>query len=54
MLPLCSRKHHHALKRRLTPADLDWPASLQPNCCAVFSSNGKASSRAVAQVLYAA
>jgi len=36
-LPLCSMIHHHTLKRRLTPAENEWPASLAaPLLRAVF------------------
>jgi hypothetical protein len=36
-LPLCSIKHHHTLKRRLTPAETKWPAYLAaPLLRAVF------------------
>jgi hypothetical protein len=40
-LLVCSRKHHHALKRQLTPAELKMARTLQPYCCAVISSDGK-------------
>jgi len=29
LLPVCSFTQHRTLKRRLTPADLDWSASLR-------------------------
>jgi hypothetical protein len=41
LLPVCSRKHHRTLKRQPTPAELKMARSLQPNCCAVISSDGK-------------
>jgi hypothetical protein len=41
LVPFLFPTLHHTLKRRLTPADLDRPAPLRPNCRAVLSSNGK-------------
>jgi hypothetical protein len=55
-LPLCSSIHHHTLKRRLTPAETKWPASLAaPLLRAVFFIGREDwSARAVAQVVSAA
>jgi hypothetical protein len=55
-LPVCSLKHHHTLKRRLTPAETHWPASLAAPLlrAVVFIGREDFSTRAVAQVLFAA
>jgi hypothetical protein len=55
LLPICSRLHHHALKRRLTPAEDKMARCLQHLGCAVFFVGREDSdARAVAQVLCAA
>jgi hypothetical protein len=55
LLPFCSYLHHHLLKRRLTPAENEWPALLQHHCCGgVFIGREDSRARAVAQVLSAA